>query len=76
LVEIRLKSVELAQFNFRHGIHPNRRRKKSTMGRISAKLDDIRPKSVAEIQLRAFDRFSTNFGQKIITVSVLGILEY
>jgi hypothetical protein len=31
--------------------------KKSTMGQISAKLDDIRPESVAEIKSRAFDRF-------------------
>jgi hypothetical protein len=27
------------------------------LGKKSANLDDIRPKSVAEIQLRAFDRF-------------------
>jgi hypothetical protein len=33
-------------------------------GKNSANLDDIRPKSVAEIRLRAFDRF----GQKNITV--------
>jgi hypothetical protein len=26
-------------------------------GKFSANLDDIRPKSMAEIQLRAFDRF-------------------
>jgi hypothetical protein len=31
--------------------------RKPTMGRISANLDDIRPKSVAGIKLRAFDRF-------------------
>jgi hypothetical protein len=37
-------------------------------GKIAANLDDIRPKSVAEIQLLAFDRFETNFGQKKFTV--------
>jgi hypothetical protein len=36
-------------------------------GKILANLDDIRPKSVAGIQLCAFDRFLTNFGQKIFT---------
>jgi hypothetical protein len=34
------------------------------MGQISAILDDIRPKSVAEIKLRMSDHFKTNFGQK------------
>jgi hypothetical protein len=38
-------------------ISPKSVHKKETMGRISANLDDIRPKSVAEIKLRAFDRF-------------------
>jgi hypothetical protein len=46
LAEIRLKTVERAQLNFRHDF-----------GRISSKLAESRPKSVAEIQLRAFDRF-------------------
>jgi hypothetical protein len=36
----------------------------SQFGKVSADLDDIRPKSVAKIQLRVFDRFQTNFGQK------------
>jgi hypothetical protein len=36
---------------------------KSTMGRISANLDDIRLKSVVKIKLRAFDSFEMNFGQ-------------
>jgi hypothetical protein len=30
---------------------------KTNLGRTSANLDDIRPKSVAEIKLCAFDRF-------------------
>jgi hypothetical protein len=31
--------------------------KKPIMGRISAKLEEIRPESVAKIKLRVFDRF-------------------
>jgi hypothetical protein len=34
------------------------------MGRILVNLDDIRPKSVKEMKIRAFDRLETNFGQK------------
>jgi hypothetical protein len=38
-------------------IVPKTAYKKPTMGRISANLDDIRPKSVAESVLRSFDCF-------------------
>jgi hypothetical protein len=31
------------------------------MGRISAKLDAIWPKFMAELKMRAFDRFDMNF---------------
>jgi hypothetical protein len=73
LAEIRLKTVERAQPNFRHDF--GRISSKLTIirpmvgfsapiwvkfglfGKISANLDDIRSKSVAGIQLRAFDRF-------------------
>jgi hypothetical protein len=67
MATIRLKTVELAQLNFRHRfrsnivqvgrISPKLAQKKPTMGRIAANLDEIRPKSVAEIRLLAFDRF-------------------
>jgi hypothetical protein len=49
---------------------PNRRTKKTTMGRMMANLYDIRPKSVVEIKLHTFDRFETNFGENKITVYV------
>jgi hypothetical protein len=42
---------------------------KPTTGRISANKDDIRPKSVAEIKLRAFDRFK-RISAKKITVKI------
>jgi hypothetical protein len=35
--------------------------KKPIMGRISAKLKEIQPKSVAEIKLRPLNHFYTNF---------------
>jgi hypothetical protein len=74
MAEIRLKTVERAQLNFRHQFWRNQRQnfpkffqtgrispksahKQPIMGRISAKLEEIRPESVAGIKLRAFDRF-------------------
>jgi hypothetical protein len=63
MVEIRLKTVECAQFNFRRRIWHDRFSLRR-FGLNSASLEKIRPilalvppKSVAEIQLRAFDRF-------------------
>jgi hypothetical protein len=47
LAEIFTNWLNLAQI----GAH------KPIMGRISAKLEEIRPESVAEIKLRVFDRF-------------------
>jgi hypothetical protein len=73
LAEICLKTVERTQLNFRHDfgrIRPSWPKfdpwlvftvpicvKFGQFGKISANLDDIRPKSEVEIQLRAFDRF-------------------
>jgi hypothetical protein len=73
LAGIRFKTVKRAQLNSRHRFwsnivqvgrkfskRPNLTQigaEKPTMDRISANLDDIRPKSVTVIQLRAFDRF-------------------
>jgi hypothetical protein len=78
MVEIRLKTVEYAQFNFRHRFWPNLFQfgQNSThdwffvrrFGLNSASLEKFQPiltlvppKSVAEFQLCAFDRFQTNF---------------
>jgi hypothetical protein len=77
-VEIRIKTVEYTQFNFRHRFWPNffQFGRNSTLdwfymrrfGLNSASLEKFRPilalvppKSVAEILLRAFNRFYTNF---------------
>jgi hypothetical protein len=67
MVKIRLKTVEGAQFNFRHRFWPNffQFGRNSThdwflcanLGKIRPILALVPPKSVAEIQLRAFDRF-------------------
>jgi hypothetical protein len=74
MVEIHLKTVEYAQFNFRHRFWPNffRFDRNSThdwffvrrFGLNSASLEKfppilalVPPKSVAELQLREFDRF-------------------
>jgi hypothetical protein len=58
LAEIRLKTVERGR-NSTHGwvFSVPIWVKFSQFGKISANLDDIRPKSMAEIKLRAFDRF-------------------
>jgi hypothetical protein len=70
LAEIRLKwsnSTDCGRkFSKLSEFRPKFRTKTPTMGQISANLENIRPKSVAEIKLRAFDRFGTNFGQKIL----------
>jgi hypothetical protein len=78
MAEIRFKTVEYAQLNFRHRfwwnqrqnwpklfqpgrIYPKSAHVKPITGRISTELEEIRPKSVAEIKLRVFNRFYTNF---------------
>jgi hypothetical protein len=82
LNEIRLKTIECAQLNFRHEFGRISSKlaeirpmvsfyapiwvKFGQFGKISTNLDDIRPKSVAKIQLRG----STDFKQITVNKSI------
>jgi hypothetical protein len=65
MIEIRLKTVEYAQFKFEKlaEVFSNLSNvvriggQKTAMGRISTKWDEIQPPSVLEILLLAFDHF-------------------
>jgi hypothetical protein len=61
-VEIGRIFSKLAEFR------PNRRTKNQPWVEFRPTWTLVRPKSVAEIKLRAFKRFKTNFGQKKFTV--------